>query len=92
MSVNPSADLETQSLTAQRTQEIALEQLYYHQWQCQLYGGLGCSTAAGDGPAAQAAYNSYEQAAAQVNDLTAQIQNRESQLTATGATAAKDRL
>lgn len=82
--VSPSADPQTQSLNAQRTQEIALEQKYYQQWQCQLYG---CNSAAGDGPAAQAAQDSYEQALAQVNELTNQIKNREAQLTATGAAA-----
>jgi Domain of unknown function (DUF4407) len=90
--VNPSTDPVTQSLTRQRTADIALEQRYYHQWQCQLYGGPGCNTVAGSGPGAQAAQQSYNRLAAQINDLNSQIQNRASQLTAAGEAAAKNRL
>jgi hypothetical protein len=95
VSVNPAADPQTQSLITQRTHEIELEQKYYQQFQCQLNGGgPGCPTvtAVGAGPAALAAKRSYDQAAAQVSNLTNEIQNRERQLTANGAVSAKDRL
>lgn len=94
---NPAADPVTQSLTTQRTNEIALEQKYYLRWQCEVDGiqGQGCSGSSGmvgNGPQAQLDRQSYENAAAQVNKLTSQIQNRATQLTATDATAAKNRL
>ena len=79
--LNPSADPQVQSLTKQRSAQIALEQQYYHQWQCQLYGGQGCP--AGNGPLAQASETNYHQAQAQVTQLTNQIQQRENQLSAT---------
>ena len=79
--LNPSADPVVRSLTAQRTVELGLEHKYYEQWQCQLYGGRGC-TKKGDGPLAHASERSYEQAVAQVTKLTNQIQARDKQLTA----------
>jgi Domain of unknown function (DUF4407) len=88
--LNPAADPEVQSLTKQRTAEVALEQKYYHQWQCQLYGGPGCP--AGNGPLAQASEASYHQAAAQVQTLTTEIQARESQLSATDTASKQARL
>jgi hypothetical protein len=87
--LNPSTDPQVQSLTKQRTAELALEQQYYHQWQCQLYGGAGCP--AGNGPLAQASETSYHQAAAQVTSLTAQIRQRENQLSATDTASKKSR-
>ncbi len=85
--VNPSTDPQVQALTRQRTSELALEQKYYQQWQCQLYGGAGC-TVKGNGPLAKASQNSYQQAVTQVGTLTSQIQQRESQLS--GNSAATD--
>jgi hypothetical protein len=87
--LNPSADPQIQSLTKQQNAALALEQAYYRQWQCQLYGGNGCT--AGNGPTAQAAAESYHQAEAQVTWLTSKIQQRQEQLTATGETAAQAR-
>jgi hypothetical protein len=79
--LNPSTDPILRSLTMQRAAELKLEHQYYEQWQCQLYGGPGC-TKKGDGPLAQASQRAYEQAAAQVTRLTNQIQRRDRQLTA----------
>jgi hypothetical protein len=45
-------------LVGQRTAALAKEQKDYDQWQCQLYGGPGC-TVAGSGPLATAKRNAY---------------------------------
>jgi Domain of unknown function (DUF4407) len=82
VSLNPSTDPQVQSLTKQRITEQTQEQQYYQQWQCQLYGGNGC-TVKGNGPLAQASERSYNQAAAQVATLNSEIQQREQQLSAT---------
>jgi hypothetical protein len=81
VSLDPAADPQVQSLTKQRTAELALQQQYYKAWQCQLYGGSGCP--AGQGPLAKASQQNYENAKAQVAQLTTQIQQRETQLSAT---------
>jgi len=88
--INPSADPVVQSLTKQRTNELALKQKYYQQWQCQLYGGPGCP--AGNGQLAQASHANYEQASSQVTSLTDQIQRREQQLSASDTASQKSRL
>jgi hypothetical protein len=88
--LNPSADPQVESLTTQRSTEVALEQQYYKQWQCQLYGGSGCPK--GNGPLAQASENSYHQAETQVNVLTNEIQQRENQLSATDQASKQARL
>lgn len=88
--INPSTDPQVQSLTKQRDAELNLEQQYYKQWQCQLYGGQGCPK--GNGPLAQASEASYHQAAAQVASLNNQIQQRENQLSATDAASKQARL
>ena len=80
--LNPSADPVVQSLTKQRNAAIALKQKYYNDWQCQLYGGAGC-TLKGNGPLANASHQSYLQASAQVTNLGNQIQQREATLSAT---------
>jgi hypothetical protein len=82
--VNPATDPVIQTLTRQRTSELALEQQYYQQWQCQLYGGRGC-TVRGNGPLAQASHNSYLQAVAQAATLTHEIQQRENELSQASA-------
>jgi hypothetical protein len=82
--INPATDPTVESLTRQRTAELALEQQYYQQWQCQLYGGAGC-TVKGNGPLAHASQQSYEQAVTQVGTLTTEIQQRENQLSQTNA-------
>jgi hypothetical protein len=82
--VNPSTDPVVQSLTRQRTSELTLEQQYYQQWQCQLYGGRGC-TVKGNGPLAQASHRSYLQAVTQVATLTNEIQQRGNELSRASA-------
>ena len=88
--VNPSADTLVQSLTAQRNHEIELSRQYYQAWQCQLYGGQGC-TAKGNGALAQASRSSYEQAVTEANSINDQIQQRERELTSTNTADAKTR-
>lgn len=90
VALDPSTDPEVKSLTKQRTAELALEQQYYKQWQCQLYGGSGCPK--GNGPLAQASEHSYHQAQAQVNTLNNEIQQRENQLSATDTASKQVRL
>ena len=82
--LNPAADPVVQGLTKQKAAAIALEQKYYQQWQCQLYGGTGC-TLKGNGPLAHASKRSYDQAVAQVTTIDNEIQQREQTLTATDA-------
>lgn len=90
VTINPSTDPQVQSLTKQRTAEQAQEQRYYQQWQCQLYGGKGCSVK-GNGPLAKASEASYHQAKAQVATLTQEIRQRERQLSATDAASKRAR-
>ena len=90
VTINPSTDPQVQSLTRQRTAEQTQETRYYQQWQCQLYGGKGCSVK-GNGPLAKASEASYHQAAAQVATLTREIQQRERQLSATDAASKRAR-
>lgn len=77
-----SADPQLQALTKQRVTEQGQAKTLYQQWQCQLYGGAGC-TVKGNGPLAQASEKAYRQAAAQVATLTNAIQARERHLSAT---------
>ncbi len=89
-SINPSDDAQLQSLTDQKNAELNLEQKYYQQWQCQLYGGQGC-TVKGNGPLAQADQKAYYAAQSQVNTLNNEIQQRLSALSATNAASAHTR-
>jgi hypothetical protein len=88
--VNSSSDPQLRTLTAQRTAELALEQKYYQQWQCQLYGGSGC-TVKGNGPLAQATHQNYLQAVSQVSLLTGQIQQRQKALAQSSAASDQSR-
>ncbi len=88
--VNSSTDPQIQALTTQRTTELGLEQKYYKEWQCQLYGGAGC-TVQGNGPLAQATHQNYLQAVSQVNSLSGQIQQRERELAQTSAASDQSR-
>ena len=81
VTINPSNDPVVKSLIKQRAAEIKIEHNDYLQWQCQLYGGTGC-TKKGDGPLANASHNAYLQAGAEVTKLTNEIQQRDKQLTA----------
>jgi Domain of unknown function (DUF4407) len=78
--LDPSADPVVKSLTSQKNSELALEQKYYTQWQCQLYGGSGCPR--GNGVLAQASEQNYNQAVQQVAALTSEISQRENALSA----------
>jgi hypothetical protein len=89
--LNPAADPDVQSLTSQLNKETTLEQKYYQQWQCQLYGGQpGCPK--GDGPLAQASYNSYLHAKQQVSSIQSQITAREQVLSASDQASEHTRL
>ena len=89
VAINPSSDPDVQSLTRQLNAELALQQKYYKQWQCQLYGGPGCPQ--GNGVLAQASEASYNQAKQQVSVLTSDIHARESQLSASDAASQQSR-
>jgi hypothetical protein len=88
--VNPANDLVVMGLTQQRNNELKLEQQYYRQWQCQLYGG--CGAPRGNGPLAQASENSYLNAKQQAASLGSQIQARGSELQASDASSQTSRL
>lgn len=89
--LNSSTDAIILSLTKQRTAEVALAKTYYNAWQCQLYGGKGC-TRKGNGPLAAASHRSYLEATAQVTKLTNEIQQRDKQLSAGDSASRKQRL
>jgi hypothetical protein len=90
VALNPAADPDLKSLTAQRDKEIQLQAGYFKEWQCQLYGVYqGATCPKGNGPLAQASENSYNQAKATVAQLAAAIQQREKQLAATDAASQK---
>jgi hypothetical protein len=88
--LNPSADPDIKSLTKQENTEVALEQKYYQQWQCQLYGGPGCP--AGNGPLAGASEQSYLHAKSAVSSIQSQIAARENVLSATDKNSEATRL
>ena len=92
--LNFSTDPQIHSLSLQLDNWIGLEQKYYNQWQCQLYGiapnGLRCKR--GNGPLAQSSHNSYEQAKQQVSNINGEISARKNALSANSAAAAATRL
>jgi hypothetical protein len=88
--LNPSADPDIQSLTKQENTQLGLEQQYYQQWKCQLYGG--CGSPQGNGPLAQASYASYMQAKRSVTSIQNQIAARETVLSATDKNSEATRL
>jgi hypothetical protein len=87
--LNPAADPQVKLLTNQLDKWVALEQQYYKQWQCQLYGGSGCPK--GNGPLAQSSHANYVHAQQEVSSLQNQIQQRDNQLASNDATQQKDR-
>jgi hypothetical protein len=90
---NLAADPVLQELNRELNNQQALEDQYYRQWQCELYGGSGCLTGAtGSGVLAQAAEQSYRQAASQVSTLTSEIQARQKQLQANDQAASSAQL
>lgn len=88
--INPANDPVVVGLTQQKNNELKLEQQYYRQWQCQLYGG--CGAPRGNGPLAQASENSYLNAKQQAASLGGQIQARGSELQASDASSQTSRL
>jgi hypothetical protein len=88
--LNPSADPVIKSLTKQENTELGLEQKYYRQWQCQLYGG--CGSPKGNGPLAQASHQSYLQAQQAVTNIQNQITDRQNVLSATDKKSQATRL
>ncbi|WP_171064035.1 DUF4407 domain-containing protein [Actinomadura soli] len=78
--LDPSADPRIRGLTGQRDAAQRQADTSYRKWQCQLYGGEGC-TRKGDGPLARASQEDYRKARAQVDALNSQIEQRKRQLT-----------
>ncbi len=87
--ISPPSDPVIQSLRSQQKSELALEQKYYRQWQCELNGGPGCLS--GNGALASATETSYNQARQQVSALTTEIQAQEKHLLASDAASQKAR-
>ena len=89
-----SADPQISSLTKQLDNWVGLEQKYYNQWQCQLYGiapnGLRCKP--GNGPLAQNIHQSYEQARQQIATINSEITARKNALSSNSTAAAATRL
>ncbi len=82
--VDPTQDAKIKALQADRANEQKQAEKQYKEWQCQLYGGSGC-TKKGDGPLAQSSKKAYDRSQARVATLTRQIENRKKELTAAGA-------
>jgi hypothetical protein len=93
VAINPASDPVIKSLTAQLSQERAIASQDLKTWQCQLYGTYnGVSCPKGNGPLAQASQRAYEADQGIVEQLTTQIQNRESVLSATDKASQESRL
>ncbi len=91
--INPADDPEVKAWTSQRNTDQQVANQEFKTWQCQLYGvfdGVKCPK--GNGPLAQASENSYNSEEATIRKLNADIQSRESTLSATNASADKLRL
>lgn len=89
--LDPAADPRVKSLTAERDAEQKKAQADYHEWQCQLYGGAGC-TRKGNGPLAAASKAAYDKGMKRVNQLDGQIEARKKQLTANDEASKRTRL
>ena len=91
--LNFSADPQIQSLNKQLTSWVTLEQKYYNQWQCQLYGiapdGLRCKK--GNGPLAKNSQQSYLQAQRQVSTINSEIADRKNALSSNSTSSAATR-
>lgn len=90
--INPASDPVVQGLTTQLTNARTVEKTDYQAWQCQLYGGTGCTAPKGNGVLAQASQKRYEEDVTQVNSLTSQIHTREQQLQASDVNSQTSRL
>jgi hypothetical protein len=91
VAVNPSADPRIQALTKSRTDAQKQADTHYKEWQCQLYGGEGC-TRKGNGPLARASKAAYDKDVARINGFNRQIEARRAQLTATDEASKEIRL
>jgi Domain of unknown function (DUF4407) len=87
--IDPASDPVILSLTAQLNNDRSLQQKYYTQWQCQLYGGTGCPK--GNGALAQASQNAYLQTLQEASVLANRIQTRETKLSHVDAASEQDR-
>jgi hypothetical protein len=84
-------------LESQQNHWITLENKYYTDYTCQKYGGVQCPKK-GVGPAAEASYNSYLQAKSQIttlqgeiNNVQAEIHQRDNQLNSTSVADEQNR-
>ncbi|WP_082802022.1 DUF4407 domain-containing protein [Herbidospora cretacea] len=89
--VDPTQDAKIKGLQTDRANEEKRAEKQYKEWQCQLYGGAGC-TKKGDGPLAQSSKRAYDRSQARIASLTRQIESRKKELTDAGADAKKSRL
>ncbi|WP_459805180.1 DUF4407 domain-containing protein [Herbidospora sp. RD11066] len=89
--VDLTQDAKIKALQVDRTNEEKQAEKQYKEWQCQLYGGAGC-TKKGDGPLAQSSKKAYDRSQTRIATLTRQIENRKKELTAAGADAKENRL
>jgi Domain of unknown function (DUF4407) len=87
--LSSSADSQVQLLNGQLDKWLKLEQQYYQQWQCQLYGGSGCPK--GNGPLSQTSHANYLHAQSEVASIQNQLQQRDNELASNSATEEKAR-
>jgi Domain of unknown function (DUF4407) len=90
VAVNPNSDPVVVSLTARRTQAVKVENDYYTQWQCDLYGGHDCPASSSD-PKTQADQTGYENAKSDITSLDNQILLREQAVSNQEASASATR-
>ena len=88
--LDPAADPEVKSLTSQLAYWQGQKTYYYKQWQCQLYGGTGC-TVKGNGPLAQTMHSDYLNAVAEANSIQQATRQRENDLSSTSVGEEKSR-
>ncbi|GGV00472.1 hypothetical protein GCM10010182_17160 [Actinomadura cremea] len=89
--LDPATDPEVKTLERQRDQQQKVAKQHYDEWQCQLYGGDGC-TREGPGPLASASKSSYDKARGQVAETNGQIEARKRELAADSEAAKSTRL
>jgi hypothetical protein len=90
--LNPGSDSVVLALTAQLKSERSTATQDYDAWQCQLYGGSGCSAPKGDGQLAQASEQRYDADEGQIGVLASEISAREKTLADNSAAAQQTRL
>jgi hypothetical protein len=88
--LDPGSDPDVKTLTSQLNYWHGQETYYYKQWQCQLYGGTGC-TVKGNGPLAQTMHADYLNAETKTNSIQQQITQREGDLASTSIEEEKSR-